>query len=70
VDKLWMALKVLRWQALGGLSSYPVGGSRNAWEDFVRNAERPRLDRALAAVTRALATLNGHPIPEPGDEEG
>jgi hypothetical protein len=68
VDQLWITLKGLRWQALGGLSSYPVGGSRDAWEDFIRNAERPRLERALDAATRALATLNGHPIPEPGEE--
>jgi hypothetical protein len=66
VEKLWMALKALRWQALAGLGSYPVGGSRDAWEDFIQTAERPRLDRALDAATRTLADLNGHPTGEPG----
>jgi hypothetical protein len=61
VDQLWMALKALRWQALRGIGSYPLGGSRDVWEDFVRNAERPRLERALHAATCALADPNGHP---------
>jgi len=68
VDQLCVTLKALRWRALLGVGSYPVGGSRDAWEDFIRTADRPRLERALDAATRAIATLNGYPGREPGEE--
>jgi hypothetical protein len=68
VDQLWMTVRALGWRAVEGVGSYAVGGSRGAWEDFIRNAERPRLDHALDAATRALADLNGHPAREPGED--
>jgi hypothetical protein len=59
VDKLWMTLKALRWQALVGVGSYPVGGDKGRWYDFITTAPCLQLDRALEAATRALADLNG-----------
>ena len=68
VEKLCMTLKTLGWQALTGVGSYPIGGDKGRWYDFITTAPRPQLDRALDAAARALADLNGHTEREPGEE--